>query len=244
MSPKEAGSTNWKKLISVGLKIIFVFLLFTYLYKVQNLYPFPHQGDQTAYLELAVNLHEGDGFINRSLSSFRPTQEITHKDGARSPLYPFFLSLVSKPDFETYWKTRRLNLAFSMFFLVVIYFLITKLFSEAVSIPVVLFLALNEHFSKFSINLWCENMFTLWGTLCWGTAFLWLNFGKKKNRWVFPILFGFFSGLAYLTKENGLFFPLIFIVVLFGTRIISKIKKKKTEHPIPSKKSFFSLQFF
>lgn len=246
MKQLENYSTNWKKYLSIGSILIFFFLLFTHLYKLQNIFPFPHQGDQAAYLELAINLNQGDGFITRGLSSFKPTKEITHLDGARSPLYPLFLSTVAKPEFDTYWKTRRLNLLFSLFALFVIFQLISKLFSKSISIPVVLLLALNEHFSKFSINLWCENMFTLWGTLCWGIGIIWLiNWEKnKKQQWLYPVTFGLFSALSYLTKENGLFFPLCFFLVILGKKISLRLTRKNSKNVITIKEIGIALFIF
>ena len=148
-----------------------------------------------------------------------------------------------------------------MIILAVLYLLLRKVYSEWIACFVTVFLGLNEHFTTFSINLWCENVFTLWVTLAWLVGLMWLDKNESNhihtkstkcigikplyiNNLILPVLFGLFCGLAYLTKDNGTLLVCGFVLIYILQKISEKIHRKKIEGSVETKKISIAVAIF
>ncbi len=136
-------------------------------------------------------------------------QGIIPMDAFRGPLYPMVLG-VAGYLFGDFFKAGIFIGVISAAVVVYVTFeLIKKIFSAKTAFFVTLLLAVNQVFIQYSYSAGTDMFFNALAAL---TIFFFLSKSEFNYRQV--VLAGFFGGLSYLTRYNGIFLLSFIIVIL------------------------------
>jgi len=163
----------------------------------------PEHGDQGAYLELAVNIAEGRGFVSDNLSAFQPKPDVTHRETNRQPLYPYLLSSVAGRDVGFLWRAKCLTAIIAVLLLIVVLVCVSLRFGLAAGLVATVLLGIHGTFMTLATEVWCENVLVLFLVLTWFLLARSQQDGSPKRSWQWAAGAGTALGLAYLTKSSA-----------------------------------------
>jgi len=150
--------------------------------------------DSAAYGFMARDFLKGD-FI-KGLSSPAP------------PFYPFLIFLFSPDTTHVEIAGRFLSLFFGTFIILPLFYLVKEAIGQREAIFSALFYSFHPYLVTYSGMLLTEA--TYWGLLILSVYFFWT--GLKKEKVWRMMLSGFFLGLAYLTRPEGIGYVLVYLI--------------------------------
>jgi hypothetical protein len=194
------------------LALIFGLLLFWYLVGRMIEVRTPANGDQASYLELAANIHSGDGFVTKRLSPFYPTQEITNPESIRQPLLPLVLSPWARRTLSFFLQAKWIVLLISALCLISVYGIAARIWNRPVAFISAALLGLNIHFHTYATEIWCENLLLLFSTTSVAALHEYYRYEGYARSHTKIIMAGLLAALAYLAKASA---AAIFLVLGF-----------------------------
>jgi 4-amino-4-deoxy-L-arabinose transferase-like glycosyltransferase len=208
-----------KRKVLIFLIILFI-VSFSLRFSLSELSPVKYW-DETIYSNLGRNLliyHEYS-FLH-GFADFSPDWPLA---GFRPPLLPFLISIISMFSFDGFYLNLLIPLVSSLG-VIGVFLLSKEIFNGRVAI-----------FSSIIFLLIPQNLFwgskilsdTLFVTLMVFSCYLfWLAFESRKGRW-YPILFGGFLGLAFLSRYSLIwFFPIFFVYLLIRNKNVNFLAGK------------------
>lgn len=215
-----------------GLATLFAVLLLAFLAGKLVAVRTPEHGDQAAYLELAVHLAAGEGFVTKTLSPFYPTKEITHPESIRQPLLPLLLSLSAGHDLSFFLRAKWWVWSLSALCLLVLYLSIRRVWGRQAAFLTVALLGLNPHFHTYASEVWCENLLILWTT---AAGILIHEYFRSERRQPLgrPLgIAGAATALGYYTKASAAALAIAFGGVCLVRLVRSLLRRESNERII------------
>lgn len=124
------------------------------------------------------------------------------------PLYPLLMSLFSLDSTHVEMVGRLLSLFFGTLTIIPLFYLVKEAIGEKEAILSALLYAFHPYLVTYSGMLMTEA--TYWGLLVLSVYFFWT--GLKKEKVWRAMLSGFFLGLAYLTRPEGIGYVLVYLI--------------------------------
>lgn len=224
----------WHGLAVDALALAFLGLLFWFLAGKLIAVRTPGNGDQASYLELAVNLRAGEGFVTERLSPFYPTREIVNPESVRQPLVPLILSTIATQDFNFFLRARWLLWSVSLLTLLAFYAGAAWIWGRVPAFLAMALLGLNVHFHTYASEIWCENLLILFST---AAALLIHRFFKSESwRPAYSLLVaaGTASALAWYTKSSAAALVIAFTAVCL-LRLAGELRRRSSNLEIYSR---------
>ncbi len=173
-----------------------LFLRVVLLASTQGHFERAYEPDTVTYIEPALRLLHGDGFID---------------DGHRTPIYPLFIAIIYKVFGEKDLPVIVAQIILSVATVYFTFLIGKKLFSERTAILAAFLMAISLKSIALAIFLLTETLFTL---LFVGSILAYLLFRENKKRfWI--VTSGILVGLSILCRPIASFFPYLFIVLVF-----------------------------
>lgn len=139
------------------------------------------------------------------------------------PFYPFLIFLFSPDTAHVEIIGRFISLFFGTLTIIPLFFLVKKAIGQKEAIFSALLYSFHPYLVTYSGMLLTEA--TYWGLLVLSVYFFWTGLEKGK---VWKISFsGFFLGLAYLTRPEGIGYLLVYLIWIFVQGILKKEWLKK-----------------
>jgi 4-amino-4-deoxy-L-arabinose transferase-like glycosyltransferase len=142
---------------------------------------------------------------------------------AAPPLYPFLIYLFSPDTTHVEITGRLLSLFFGTFTIIPLFHLVKQAIGKKEAIFSALLYAFHPYLVTYSGMLLTEA--TYWGLLVLSVYFFWTGL-KKEKLWRMA-LSGFFLGLAYLTRPEGIGYVLVYLIWIIVEGILKKGWSKK-----------------
>jgi len=139
------------------------------------------------------------------------------------PLYPFLISLVSVNTAHVEIAGRLFSLFFGTFAIIPLFYLIKEAVGQREAIFSALFYSFHPYLVTYSGMLLTEA--TYWGLLVLSVYFFWTGL-KREKVWRMASS-GWFLGLAYLTRPEGIGYVLVYLVWIIVEGILEKKWFKK-----------------
>ena len=124
------------------------------------------------------------------------------------PLYPLLMSLFSLDSTHVEMTGRLLSLFFGTLTIIPLFYLVKEAIGQKEAIFSALFYSFHPYLVTYSGMLMTEA--TYWGLLVLSVYFFWT--GLKKEKVWRAMLSGFFLGLAYLTRPEGIGYVLVYLI--------------------------------
>ncbi len=124
------------------------------------------------------------------------------------PFYPFLISLFSPDTAHVELAGRLLSLFFGTLGIIPVFYLVREAVGQKVAIFSALFYAFHPYLVTYSGMLLTEA--TYWGLLVLSVYFFWT--GLKKEKVWRAMSSGFFLGLAYLTRPEGIGYVFVYAI--------------------------------
>lgn len=124
------------------------------------------------------------------------------------PLYPLLMSLFSLDSTHVEMTGRLLSLFFGTLTIIPLFYLVKEAIGQKEAIFSALFYSFHPYLVTYSGMLMTEA--TYWGLLVLSVYFFWT--GLKKEKVWRAMLSGFFLGLAYLTRPEGIGYILVYLI--------------------------------
>jgi 4-amino-4-deoxy-L-arabinose transferase-like glycosyltransferase len=124
------------------------------------------------------------------------------------PFYPFLIFLFSPDTTHVEIAGRFLSLFFGTFIILPLFYLVKEAIGQREAIFSALFYSFHPYLVTYSGMLLTEA--TYWGLLILSVYFFWT--GLKKEKVWRMMLSGFFLGLAYLTRPEGIGYVLVYLI--------------------------------
>jgi len=134
------------------------------------------------------------------------------------PFYPFLIFLFSPDTTHVEIAGRLISLLFGTLAIVPLFYLIKEAVGQKEAIFSVLFYSFHPYLVTYSGMLLTEA--TYWGLLVLSVYFFWTGL-KKEKLWRMA-LSGFFLGLAYLTRPEGIGYVLVYLIWIIVEGILKK----------------------
>ncbi|HUL21104.1 MAG TPA: glycosyltransferase family 39 protein [Thermodesulfobacteriota bacterium] len=147
----------------------------------------------------------GYGFVARD---FLRHDFVKGLSSAFHPFYPFLIFLFSPDTAHVEITGRFISLLFGTLAIIPLFFLVRKAIGQREAIFSALFYSFHSYLVTYSGMLLTEA--TYWGLLVLSVYFFWTGLTKEK-LWG-TVLSGFFLGLAYLTRPEGIGYVLVYII--------------------------------
>ena len=135
------------------------------------------------------------------------------------PLYPLLMSLFSLDSTHVEMAGRLLSLFFGTLTIIPLFYLVKEAIGQKEAIFSALFYSFHPYLVTYSGMLLTEA--TYWGLLILSVYFFWTGL-KTEKVWK-AVLSGFFLGLAYLTRPEGIGYVLVYLI---WTVVEGGLKKK------------------
>lgn len=208
-------------------KILFSLVILSLLLKLAGInhqLP-PQDGDTCIYMSLAKTVFTDRPFYsatNSYIHKFDNTPPI-HPDGNYAPLFPILLALFYKIfGFGLYYSAYLASLLAALC-VVPAYLIGRRLFNEESGLMAGLFVALEPTLNRAAIMGLSEPLYVL--SVLFSLYFAIMTFSKKGC--VSLVLSGLFTGLAYLTRSQGLTLFLVLCIAYFFKE--ARLRKKITD---------------
>jgi 4-amino-4-deoxy-L-arabinose transferase-like glycosyltransferase len=127
---------------------------------------------------------------------------------AAPPLYPFLIFLFSPDTAHVETAGRLLSLFFGTLAIIPLFYLVKEAIGQKVAIFSALFYSFHPYLVTYSGMLLTEA--TYWGLLVLSVYFFWTGL-KREKLWKMT-LSGFFLGLAYLTRPEGIGYVIVYLI--------------------------------
>ena len=124
------------------------------------------------------------------------------------PFYPLLMSLISLDSTHVEMAGRLLSLFFGTFTIIPLFYLVKEAIGPKEAIFSALFYSFHPYLVTYSGMLMTEA--TYWGLLVLSVYSFWT--GLKKEKVWRAMLSGFFLGLAYLTRPEGIGYVLVYLI--------------------------------
>jgi 4-amino-4-deoxy-L-arabinose transferase-like glycosyltransferase len=124
------------------------------------------------------------------------------------PFYPFLIFLFSPDTTHVEIAGRFLSLFFGTFIILPLFYLVKEAIGQREAIFSALFYSFHPYLVTYSGMLLTEA--TYWGLLILSVYFFWT--GLKKEKVWRMMLSGFFLGLTYLTRPEGMGYVLVYLI--------------------------------
>jgi 4-amino-4-deoxy-L-arabinose transferase-like glycosyltransferase len=124
------------------------------------------------------------------------------------PFYPFLISLFSLDTIHVEIAGRLISLFFGTLTIIPLFYLVKEAIGQKEAILSALFYSFHPYLVTYSGMLLTEA--TYWGLLILSVYFFWT--GLKKERVGRMTLSGFFLGLAYLTRPEGIGYVFVYLI--------------------------------
>jgi len=124
------------------------------------------------------------------------------------PFYPFLISLFSLDTIHVEIAGRLISLFFGTLTIIPLFYLVKEAIGQKEAIFSALFYSFHPYLVTYSGMLLTEA--TYWGLLILSVYFFWT--GLKKERVGRMTLSGFFLGLAYLTRPEGIGYVFVYLI--------------------------------
>ena len=134
------------------------------------------------------------------------------------PFYPFLIFLFSPDTTHVEITGRLISLFFGTLTIVPLFYLIKEAVGQKAAIFSVLLYSFHPYLVTYSGMLLTET--TYWGLLVLSVYFFWTGL-KKEKLWRMA-LSGFFLGLAYLTRPEGIGYVLVYLIWIIVEGILKK----------------------
>jgi len=116
------------------------------------------------------------------------------------PLYPILIALLSKTGLDFEISGRLVSFTFSLMTIFPLYFLIKKIFNSKVAFIGCMFVAIHPYFARFSVDVLKDPLYVFLFI-----SSIWLGWeALEKHKPYLFLVVGFFGGLTYLTRPDGL----------------------------------------
>ncbi|MBU3906628.1 MAG: glycosyltransferase family 39 protein [Nanoarchaeota archaeon] len=205
---------------------LFLILLISFYFLIQSAFSFlspVKYWDETIYTNLGRNLliyHEysflhgfADFSSNWPLAGFRP------------PLLPIIISIVSIFSKEVF-LLNFLGPIFSSLGVLGVFLLSKKLFDDKVAIYSSVLFAFFPLYLFWGFRILTDSLFL--SLMLFAIYFFWVAFFEDSKKIKFPILFGVFSALAFLSRYSFIWFLLLFFLsLLFKNKNLKFLSDKK-----------------
>jgi len=139
------------------------------------------------------------------------------------PFYPFLISLFSVDTAHVEIIGRCLSLFFGTFTIIPLFYLVKKTIGQKEAIFSALFYTFHPSLVTYSGMMLTEA--TYWGLLILSVYFFWTGLNNKKVMKI--MLSGFFLGLAYLTRPEGIGYIIIYLIWIVVDGILKRSWPKK-----------------
>ena len=139
------------------------------------------------------------------------------------PFYPFLISLFSMDTAHVEIIGRCLSLFFGTFTIIPLFYLVKKTIGQKEAIFSALFYTFHPSLVTYSGMMLTEA--TYWGLLILSVCFFWTGLNNKKVMKI--MLSGFFLGLAYLTRPEGIGYIIIYLIWIVVDGILKRSWPKK-----------------
>jgi 4-amino-4-deoxy-L-arabinose transferase-like glycosyltransferase len=166
-------------------------------------------GDEGAFLSIAVNIHEGNGFKNNVLCHYYNRNEsLPYPEDNRHPLYPMLIAgllpLIDNPFLAAQW----ISFIGNLLCIGLIFSIGRKVHSPLAGLLAACMMAVSWPQIKYAVNVYAESLFELI-VLCI-IYVLCLIKEDRERRWLY-LCIGALIGAAYLCRQNGIF---LFVAVI------------------------------
>jgi len=147
----------------------------------------------------------GYGFVARD---FLRHDFVKGLSSAFHPFYPFLIFLFSPDTAHVEITGRFISLFFGTLAVIPLFYLVKKAIGQTEAIFSALFYSFHSYLVTYSGMLLTEP--TYWGLLVLSVYFFWT--GLRKEKLWSTVLSGFFLGLAYLTRPEGIGYVLVYLI--------------------------------
>jgi hypothetical protein len=145
------------------------------------------------------------GFVARE---FLKSLYIKGLSSPAPPFYPFLIFLFSPDTTHVEITGRLISFFFGTLAIIPLFYLVKKAIGQKEAIFSALFYSFHPYLVTYSGMLMTEA--TYWGLLVLSVYFFWTGL-KKEKVWK-AMLSGFFIGLAYLTRPEGIGYVLVYLI--------------------------------
>ncbi len=226
--------SGWHGLLIDALALGFIALLFWMLAGKLIAVRTPGNGDQASYLELAVNIRQGDGFVTERLSPFYPTREIVNPESVRQPLLPLILSAFATQDFNFFLRARWLVWTVSLLTLLVFYAGAAWIWGRVPAFLAMALLGLNVHFHTYASEIWCENLLILFSTAAALAIHQFFRSESWRPAYSLLVAAAVTSALAWYTKSSAGALVIAFTAVCLF-RLVGELRRRSSNLEIYSR---------
>ncbi|MBM4084681.1 MAG: glycosyltransferase family 39 protein, partial [Planctomycetes bacterium] len=154
------------------------------------------EGDEGSFVDLALNVAEGRGFVQSGLNPMRLQDGFFPPECGRQPLWPLLLSVFADRTPIFFTEGKLLMLVISLVAVAATYLLVGKTYGRLAAMLATLVLSVNVVFQFYFVQVVCEVPL---GVLFFA-AFMAMVWGFRDERW-WPVA-GALAGLAWLTKAT------------------------------------------
>ncbi|MBU1599133.1 glycosyltransferase family 39 protein [bacterium] len=207
---------------SVNSLLVWIFLIFMSLnFLLSGLAIIKREalnfGDEDAYLETAINVKSGRGFVFYGKNLFNQEKGLGyHPENNRQPLYIMLLSIFAQEDESFRLKARVFTLTLGLIFLWIFLSIGKEIFDLPIALGALFLLSVNSTFVAHSAYTGCEILLSIFTLL----SYYYTLKGFKDRKYC--LLAGAFAGLAYLTKGSGTLIVMAFClssVIIYKWRV-------------------------
>jgi 4-amino-4-deoxy-L-arabinose transferase-like glycosyltransferase len=182
-------------LLLIGILVLALILRIALVLSVQGHFDRANEPDTLTYVEPALRLLHGEGFID---------------DGHRTPVYPLFIAFFYLIFGEQSLPIILAQILCSVFAVYMTYLVGRELLADTVGLIAALLLAISIESVTLSFFLLTETLFT---TLFLGSILAYLFFRKSGNKIWIPFS-GLLMGLAILCRPIASYFPYLFLLLV------------------------------
>jgi len=179
-------------------------LLFFFRGVVNTWYNLAPDGDQESFLDLALNVREGRGFVASGPCPMMLDAGVYPPEAGRQPLYPFFLALIARRSPLFFTEAKLMTLLLGVLLVAAFWRTALRVAPPHTALLATSLLASNIGLQVYSVKIMAEAPLTLFFGL--GCLLVWEGFGRPVAwKWA-----GLAAGLAYMSKGTAMFLPIAF----------------------------------
>lgn len=170
------------------------------------------EGDQGSFIDLALNIREGRGFVATAPCPMMLDRGHYPPEAGRQPLYPFLLALIARRDPVFFTEAKLITLLTGVLALACFWRLALRCVPGHTALLATVLLASNISLHVFAVHVVAEAPLMLFfGMAC---LLVWEGFDRPSALpWA-----GLAAGAAYLCKGTAVFLPAAFAVAAVTAR--------------------------
>ena len=197
-----------------------------------TLFIFKHTGlggDSIYIIDTATNIAQGKGYIY-TMASYLSLPTINPLDIA-TPMYTSLASLFIRMGLDTTLSARLISLIFLVLMPLPVFYLVKNLYGRTIAHAATIVLVFLWAMVRNGSYTWVETtfiFFILMSMLFLAKLMNHSDESAKNRNYIYVLVSGFFIGLTYLTKGNGLFLlPVAFFTIFFLVYPLKERIKRK-----------------